>query len=76
MPSLYGNAYALCSLACFLASQEFLHGNHVVHRDLKPENVLLTKDGVAKIADFGVAHIFDEVRVCVPGKKQGSIITL
>lgn len=43
--------------------QEFLHGNHVVHRDLKPENVLLTKDGVAKIADFGVAHIFDEVGV-------------
>ncbi|CAN0382021.1 unnamed protein product, partial [Laminaria digitata] len=40
---------------------EFLHGNHVVHRDLKPENVLLTRDGVAKIADFGVAHIFDEV---------------
>lgn len=46
----------------YTCQQEFLHGNHVVHRDLKPENVLLTKDGVAKIADFGVAHIFDDVR--------------
>lgn len=44
-------------------SKEFLHGNNVVHRDLKPENVLLTRDGVAKIGDFGVAHIFDEVRM-------------
>lgn len=45
--------------------QEFLHANHVVHRDLKPENVLLNKDGVAKIADFGVAHIFDDVSLLV-----------
>lgn len=33
------------------------HQREILHRDVKPQNVMLTRDGTAKILDFGVAGI-------------------
>ena len=37
----------------------FCHGRRVVHRDLKPQNLLIDKQGIIKLADFGLARAFN-----------------
>lgn len=36
----------------------YCHKRRVLHRDLKPQNLLIDKNGIIKIADFGLGRVF------------------
>ncbi len=49
-------ARALDLLAPILSALSAAHDAGIVHRDIKPENVLISDNGVVKVADFGLAR--------------------
>ncbi len=56
----------------------FAHRQGLLHRDIKPANILITKDDVVKISDFGIARAVSEntLGVTQPGMVMGSVYYL
>jgi predicted Ser/Thr protein kinase len=57
-----------------LAGLSHAEQREIAHRDLKPENVLLTRRGMAKIADFGIARAYNSLthRLTTSGSAIGT----
>ncbi|MCB9357994.1 MAG: serine/threonine protein kinase [Calditrichaeota bacterium] len=63
---------ALRVMTDVLAGLEQAHSQGIVHRDLKPDNILLSKSGVVKITDFGLASLRDLPGVTMEGAVVGT----
>ena len=66
-------AQAADVLGRILAAVDHAHRQGIVHRDGKPENVIVSPDGTAKVADFGLARAYADGTTTQAGTVTGTV---
>ncbi len=72
LASLPRRLYAVIQV---LHGLEALHTRKFLHRDLKPSNILISRDGIAKLADFGLCRLLEQdVGLTREGSTVGTVL--
>lgn len=56
-----------------LRALEHAHSKGIVHRDIKPQNIMLLKNGLIKVTDFGIAKLPNSETLTMTDKTIGTV---